>query len=247
DAETGTTAWAALKGHFEKSTIGYRMSARKEFYDVFHDTSRPISAFIQSLLSARRKLEAFGVKIDDTEFKDVLLMNLDESFHAIRLNILAQSPEPDLEKVKVMLASSTSADSVSVKLEGANAARGRGTSRSTTPFTDDKGYRWCDPDSDGCHRCGRKGHRALFCIYDMPRAIKDQVMKNPRDRSSSPTPSHHARTARSDVVPVRASAARIIDLSDPYDPIYHASPPNSDEEDEWYNSLMEEERAPRII
>ncbi|KAG6819080.1 hypothetical protein H0H92_002345, partial [Tricholoma furcatifolium] len=112
------------------------MSARKEFYDVFHDTSRPISTFIQSLLSARRKLEAF-----DTEFKDVLLMNLDESFHAIRLNILAQSPEPDLEKVKVMLASSTSADSVSVKLEGANAARGHGTSRSTTPFTDDKGYR----------------------------------------------------------------------------------------------------------
>ncbi|KAG6808136.1 hypothetical protein H0H92_005288, partial [Tricholoma furcatifolium] len=101
------------------------------------------SEFISLTLErcARQKLEAFGVKIDDTEFKDVLLMNLDESFHAIRLNILAQSPEPDLEKVKVMLTSSTSADSVSVKLEGANAARGRGTSRSTTPFTDDKGYR----------------------------------------------------------------------------------------------------------
>ncbi|KAG6821986.1 hypothetical protein H0H92_015820, partial [Tricholoma furcatifolium] len=75
----------------------------------------------------------------------------------------------------------------------------------------------------------------------------DQVMKNPHDRSSSPTPSHHARTARSDVVPVRASAARIIDLNDPYDPVLYAPPPDSDEEDEWYNSLTEEERAPRLI
>ena len=32
DCDTGTTAWAALKAHFEKSTIGYCMAAQEEFY-----------------------------------------------------------------------------------------------------------------------------------------------------------------------------------------------------------------------
>ncbi|KAG6895668.1 hypothetical protein C0992_013383 [Termitomyces sp. T32_za158] len=124
DCNTGTAAWAALKAHFEKSTIRYRMAARAGFYDIRHDPDRPISAYIQALQSARQKLAAFGVNIDDNEFKDVLLMHLNDSFHTICLNILAQSSEPDLAKIKVMLTSSTAADPVTIKLEGANAARG---------------------------------------------------------------------------------------------------------------------------
>ena len=195
DCDTGATAWAALKAHFEKSTIGYRMAAREEFYQIHHDSDCPISAYLQALQSAKQKLAAFGVTIDDTEFKDVLLMHLDDSFHAVRLNILAQSPEPDLAKIKVMLASSTAADPVTIKLEGANAVRGRGSARSSDPLIDDKGNRWCDLNSDGCHRCGRKGHRAFVCIYDMPRSIKDHVMKNPcsGSPSSSSSSTRHAQ------------------------------------------------------
>lgn len=207
DAEAGSTAWAALKANFERSTIGYRMTARAEFYEITHDPSRPISAYLQSLQAAKQKLAAYGVKIEDTEFKDVLLMRLDESFHPVRFSILSQSPEPDLAKIKVMLTSSTAADPISIKLEGAYAARGRNAG-SGDGLVDDKGFHWCNANSDGCHRCGRKGHRALNCIYDMPRKVKDHIMKNPRPRSASSSHTPHRNSVRTaDATVVHAAVA----------------------------------------
>jgi len=45
---------------------------------------------------------------------------------------------------------------------------------------DDKGFKWCDPKRDGvCHRCGKPGHQAHMCVGDMPRYIKEWVLKRP--------------------------------------------------------------------
>ncbi|KAG5351729.1 hypothetical protein C0989_005130 [Termitomyces sp. Mn162] len=102
DCKTGTAAWATLKAHFEKSTIGYCMAACAKFYKIHHDPDHPISTYLQALQSAKQKLSAFGVNIDNTKFKD--------------------SPKLDLAKIKVMLTSSTATDPVTIESERASAA-----------------------------------------------------------------------------------------------------------------------------
>ncbi|KAG6875872.1 hypothetical protein C0993_006955 [Termitomyces sp. T159_Od127] len=108
DCETGTAAWAALKAFFEKSTIGSCMAAHA------------------ALQSTKEKLAAYSVKFDNTEFKDVLLMHLDEAYHSIQLSIFAQSSEPDLLQIKQMLISSIATKSMitTIKSEDALATQG---------------------------------------------------------------------------------------------------------------------------
>lgn len=213
DLESGQEAWKALKGHFEKSTMAYRMQAREQFYSITHDPSKPIDFYIQSLKAAKRKMSALGVKVDDTEFMDVLLMHLDPSFHSIRTTILTQK-DPTLDQIISLLTSSTSADMV-IKSEPdsvmvAGRIRGRGFAEnggrssgsgswrnqegrynqesghggSGSPI-DSKGFRWCNPTNEGaCHRCGRSGHIAARCMFNMPQEVKDWLM------AGSPQNSH---------------------------------------------------------
>ncbi|KII87549.1 hypothetical protein PLICRDRAFT_177295 [Plicaturopsis crispa FD-325 SS-3] len=106
DAVGAVATWKALQAHFEKSTMSNRLAARQALYSVIHDPQQPVSLYVQSLTAARAKLDALGVKIDDQEFKDVLLMRLDDSFDSLRTTILAQSPEPDLARILSLLTSS---------------------------------------------------------------------------------------------------------------------------------------------
>jgi hypothetical protein len=214
DLESGAAAWKALKAHFEKSTMGHRMQARQKFYAVTHDTSKPVDFYIQALSTASRRLAAVGIKIDDTEFKDVLLMNLDSSFHPIRTTILAQKTEPTLEEVKTLLTSSTSAEVLPLsnssstseslmftqsrkKANGSGSWRegnrhshdhshdhGGNNSGSGGSPVDEKGFRWCNPTNEGaCHRCGRIGHIAARCMFNMPQEVKDWIMASSSQNS----------------------------------------------------------------
>ncbi|KAG5718065.1 hypothetical protein E4T56_gene14069 [Termitomyces sp. T112] len=123
DGMLSTTAWAALKACFKKSTIGNCMTACAAFYKVQYEPSCPIFVYIQALQSTKQKLTALGVQIDNTNFKDVLI-HLDDSFHTI----------------KVMLASSAATDSVTIKLEDALVAQGQSSARSHISLVDDKGH-----------------------------------------------------------------------------------------------------------
>ncbi|KII82930.1 hypothetical protein PLICRDRAFT_47456, partial [Plicaturopsis crispa FD-325 SS-3] len=68
-----------------------------------------IALYIQSLTAAKEKLCSLGCKIEDDEFKDILLINLHSSFSTLRTTILAQSTEPSLAQVKALLTSNLSA------------------------------------------------------------------------------------------------------------------------------------------
>ena len=202
DKTSGLKAWKALKSHFERSTMGGRILARKEFYGVVHDPSQPIIIYFQALTAAKKKLESLGCKVEDMEFKDVLLMNLDDSFLGARTTILAQKVEPTIDEIKTMLRGATAATETSathIKQEPislAFAAR-RGRAPAQVPQSsnvvhgpiDSKGIRWCDPTADGCHRCGRPNHVAARCMFNMPQHIKDWLMA-PRSRTPSPPPAH---------------------------------------------------------
>ncbi|KII92321.1 hypothetical protein PLICRDRAFT_172421 [Plicaturopsis crispa FD-325 SS-3] len=163
-------------------------------YSVVHNPQQPVSLYIQSLTAARAKLDALGVKIDDQEFKDVLLMRLDDSFSSLRTTILAQSPEPDLARISSLLTSSALSGSFASAVKGeesetafyshSSRSRAKGESaRSSSAPVDAKGF-----------RCS--GHRAARCMFDMPSHIKDWVMSTASPpHSRSPTCPGRARVA----------------------------------------------------
>lgn len=203
-------AWGILKGQFQSSSMANRITARMTLYGISHDPSRHISVFIQSLTAARRNLTNVGVKIDDTEFKDIMLMRLDSSFESVRLSILSSTTEPDLEKVKSMLLNKAAADETVVKIEETKIAlaardgrqRSRGSRNTGEGRIDAQGYSWCDTTTtadDTCHRCGRTGHIAARCMFNMPQHVRDWIMDR-RSRSRSPRrkpnqATEHAQTA----------------------------------------------------
>jgi len=63
------------------------------------DPSKTVDKFINNVLSAKARLETIGITIDDTAVKDVILMNLDDSFRDIKNTLFASPTEPDLATV----------------------------------------------------------------------------------------------------------------------------------------------------
>ena len=193
---------AAIQAHFQKSTMPRRIQAREAFYSIKHDPSKPISVYLHEVESAKQVLSNLGCKIDDTELKDVILMNLHSSWHTIRTSILTAKEEPDLADIKSILSgSAASAIQVQVKTEPSASAMAakihspRPSYPSSKPSTnrppspsprppsppspmDTKGFRWCTPSrEDCCFRCGKHGHPAWRCMYDMPQQVKDWVLQ----------------------------------------------------------------------
>lgn len=192
-------AWKKLQSHFNVSTMPRRIAARQDFFNVYHDPALPIDAYLHKVDAAVKALVTLNCKVEEVEILDVLLMNLDSSYDAVRTTILTQREEPNLQQVKsILLGAARSAvtvksepSDVALAAQGFRRGGGRGHSGSggghhrsdsgsperRAPSRDDKGYRWCDPTKEGhCHRCGRSGHIAARCIHDMPQHVKDWVM-----------------------------------------------------------------------
>lgn len=190
DSTSALGIWKKIVNHFQKSTMAKRMKARQEFHHVTHDPSQPIEVYIHAVDKARQTLKDIGCVIDDVEALDVLLMNLDPSYHTIRTSILTAKDEPKLQDVKDIL-SGSSVSVINIKSEpvefgmaaqnsgrrfGQSPAQGPG--RSPPYPVDVDGFRWCDPtNSDHCHRCGRPGHIAAKCFADMPQHVRDWIMQ----------------------------------------------------------------------
>lgn len=244
DTASALGSWKALEGQFQKSTMSTRICARRQFYGVEHDTTKPISIYIQALTSARAALKGLGIDISDTEAADVLLMNLDSSFDTIRTSILSSKDEPTLSSIKsILLGAATSATFVKTEpIDLAHAVRAGQTLRyrSIPPSgggasrVDNKGIRWCDTSNpSSCHRCGRSGHIAARCIHDMPQGIKDWVMSGSSSASDHamsatatfPIPPHLSQAAsRYHVDPQALHAAFRYITQYPYDPDNGLSP-----------------------
>lgn len=192
DETTASDGWIKLQEYFQRSTFGARMMARREFYEITHDSSRPLSQYIHSVTAAKKKLESLGCTVSDTELKDVLLIHLHSSYDPVRITILAQKTEPSLDDIKIILTSSAASDGIITKTEPVDEVLVTCIDHSKKAIpVDDKGFRWCDTDRDGvCHRCGRSGHIAARCMYNMPQLVKDWIMSSrfPLPSSSVPEP-----------------------------------------------------------
>ncbi|KAI5885232.1 uncharacterized protein SCHCODRAFT_02645489 [Schizophyllum commune H4-8] len=188
----GQELYKALKAKYTASTRARRVAARKAFYQCSHDfPTQSLEQFIVEVRAKAQVLKDMGITISDTEILDVILMNVHHAFIATTTILLAQTTEPKLDDAISTLTSSPALNVDVVKKEeyspspllAANAARGSRTPRHpdghqadlTGGWVDDKGYRWCNVNGDACHRCGRAGHIAAFCMYNMPEAIRQKI------------------------------------------------------------------------
>lgn len=201
DRKSALKCWTSILAQFKQANWRRRFAARRAFLQIQHDPSRPISIFLAAVEKAASDLEGFGLKVGEDEKVDVILMNLDESFHPARTSILASSTkEPSLATLKATLIGSDEV-AINVKSEpvdnalavrGGYGRRGSGGGRASASGggqvdypVDNDGYRWCDPTNEGrCHRCGRSGHIAGHCMFRMPQHVIDWILKGARNSSS---------------------------------------------------------------
>lgn len=202
DVTTALGALRKIKAKFGTSTMGRRIKARHALHHVSHDPALDIGIYIQAVAKAVRVLGDLGSKVSETEQLDLLLMNLDSSWDTVRTTILSTKDEKTLDDV-IGILNGSAISAVSIKSEpqdvalvaanrfpgrcgnppsGSGTSGRRGTlpppSDSSSSSVDSKGFRWCNPTNDRhCHRCGRTGHVAYLCIFDMPEEIKDWVMR----------------------------------------------------------------------
>jgi len=182
DCAGADAAWKALKDHFNKPTLFSRMAARQRLYTTVQDPLEPIDKYIQRVSDNVASLTALSVTVSDTEIIDILLMGVDTAFHGTRTQLFTRDAEPKLDEVKVALRAAGNAQAPtthSIKSESVLAAQSQRSSRPTANRVDGQGNTWCNPDSAGCHRCGRSGHHAPRCMLDMPSAVKDWIRDNP--------------------------------------------------------------------
>jgi hypothetical protein len=187
-----------------------RFKCREDFYHIQHDPSKSIDIYIHAIETGRQNLISLGCTIDDSQTLDLLLMNLHPSYHTIRTSILTAKSEPSLSDVKgILIGSASSAIEIkSEPIDFAFAVRskhgniqkkksGQFPRSGTTPpptLEDDKGFRWCDPTNENhCHRCGRQNHIAAFCVYNMPREVREWIITGPpKPRYFPPTSTNTA-------------------------------------------------------
>ena len=190
-----------LKRQFEALNFSCSVAFQKVFYDTVHNMSQPIKIYIRSVVNAKSQLKAIGVKVDNDALKDVILMNLDDSFSSVCTSLLTQPTEPSFNTIHSILGSSTHIvhPGIPIKPEEFSMAakvgqrcgkemRSPGCRFSSEIWRDcsagggikdEKGYRWCDPTTNHhCHNCGHTGHNNARCTADMPPEVKAQILNN---------------------------------------------------------------------
>ncbi|KAL0563712.1 hypothetical protein V5O48_018351 [Marasmius crinis-equi] len=205
---SGSTAFATLKAKYEGTTWSRRITLRKVLHSVTHDPSKPIDVYISAMKTACQQLTDIGVDVDDTYYKDLLLSNLHKDYIQVRTTLLASATgEPTLQTVTSTLSSSGpiirfDPDAPVIKQEPMDTAlalsrfdeigsrpqsyRPRaksGSGKSGSGALQAHGRHWGSMENEGCHRCGTLGHKALWCIMDMPDDVKKWCLNRKEERS----------------------------------------------------------------
>ncbi|KAJ8092853.1 hypothetical protein PM082_023486 [Marasmius tenuissimus] len=188
---SGLASWKKICNSFDSKNFQAMVTAYKTFISITHDLDYPVSAYIQSIESAAKRLKDLGVPQPDETVMCLMVAQCRDLETRAKLYGLGN---PDLKSVKdVMLAKADLSgendgeEVPAIKQESANAARsgypssggGRygGSAGGSRPPPGQR-FRWCSAVSeDQCRRCGLVGHIADRCIHDMPQNVKDWVIR----------------------------------------------------------------------
>ncbi|KAL1685175.1 hypothetical protein GGG16DRAFT_129579 [Schizophyllum commune] len=173
----GQELYKALKAMYTASTRARRVAARRAFYQCSHDfPTQSLEQFIVEVKAKAQVLRDMGITIEESEVLDVILMNIHQAFITPTTILLAQTTEPKLSDAIATLTASPAINVDIIKKEedtysplvSANAARG-----SRAPRHPDG--RQANLTGGGLPLCGRTGHIAAFCMYNMPEAIQQKI------------------------------------------------------------------------
>ncbi|KAF8169895.1 hypothetical protein K438DRAFT_1854860 [Mycena galopus ATCC 62051] len=209
---SGLAAWKILKGRFEKSSMARRLKARSDLRAT-RKALKGLGCEPSDLETA--DLLLLNLHSSWSTVRTTITSNKDEQKVSDIISILNGStveidhikeeyPHLSMAAQHGSFGSGGRYGGVAGSCNGSSGARstphgsssgghphGGGSAPPATapsgPPSDDKGFHWCDPTNENhCHRCGRSGHIAARCIYDMPQHIKDWVMHNsPRKRANT--------------------------------------------------------------
>ena len=197
----GRTAWAGLRAHYLKDTPSYRHTLRQKFYSLSYSPSTGVSGYSDSLKRIIRDLKDIGHELSRLEVLDKLLIGLPSSFAPIRTTIMpniirdeyklqdAVTELQDFEhregltpqsQIPENIADPSSLPNLSLanqqvtpSLTALYSSHAHSTSRAH------KDFNWLNTENreNVCWRCGKSGHGAPRCVFDMPKEVKDKILK----------------------------------------------------------------------
>ncbi|KAF8591810.1 hypothetical protein K439DRAFT_1321636, partial [Ramaria rubella] len=90
------TVWLSLKAEYQKDSCATRFELKKHLYNPTHDIAKPISIYIQDIITAAEALTLLSHEPAATDVVDSILMNLDLSFAIVHTLLTTQTSEPSL-------------------------------------------------------------------------------------------------------------------------------------------------------
>lgn len=203
--KTAADWWKSLKGEFLKDSRSARLEMKHRLLNPVHDPSQPVATYIDGITKAANDLASIGREVDDSDIVDSIIMHLDDSWTTIKTILTAR--EDDLTPLFVrdqliehqrVFGKDELSDGTALYGRSGSYTRERQRGKSRRPAAPTrkpaadrdrvqsgsesdsaKEFRWLDPHNvDDCHRCGRRGHIARFCINDMPAEVKKQVLRD---------------------------------------------------------------------
>jgi len=152
-AKDGVEAYAALREIYEKNTTSKRISLKRQFYSYHHNTSLPITDYINDITSFAAQLRDIEIDVKDTEIVDVLIYSLHHEWGNIATSLMTRS---DADKLTVSMVSSTLIEAEARKADSSD----DGASGDTLLLSRDQ--KKFNPHAT-CHTCKTRGHTAASC------------------------------------------------------------------------------------
>ncbi|KAF7296990.1 CCHC-type domain-containing protein [Mycena indigotica] len=204
ELSTACARWKALKDNFITRTHSDRLIAFQQLITIDHNIKDPIVLYTTQVSNLCMKLARMDLTIPDDIKTCILLARLNPGMYSTRKDLVKNEKFPSYEDAAACLRSDAHDNSKSdhmIKVEDVPVAFGLAARIPSPPSEPPpqeafaKGFRWCSPRSDkDCFRCGREGHRAQFCLADMPQAVRDWILNSisRREQALAPAPSSYS-------------------------------------------------------